>query len=225
MGPEATVQTFNFIVKRTKAKTDQENIPIIIFNNPKIPDRTDAIIGNGESPLPYLVESAKFLEISGADLIIMPCNTAHYYYKEIIKHLKIPFLHLHWETLNYVKTKHGHLRKLGLLATTGTLETELYQKCFNKHGFKILIPDPHNQKSVMESLYGEKGIKAGFKRQPKKLLLKVVADLKKKKADAIIAGCTEISLVLGEEALQLPIINPIKIIALSAIKKAGYKIK
>ena len=80
MGPEATVNLFNLIVSLTKAEKDNEHIPIIIINNPKIPDRTDAIINDRESPLPSLIKAAQKLEKVGADFIVMPCITAHYYY-------------------------------------------------------------------------------------------------------------------------------------------------
>ncbi|MCP4154353.1 MAG: amino acid racemase, partial [bacterium] len=134
MGPEATVGMFDNIVAMTDAKTDQEHIPIIIFNNPKIPKRTEAILANGPSALPMLTESAKFLEKAGADFIIMPCNTSHYYYEKIIKHIGIPILHLIKETVAYSVEKHVNLKRVGLLASSGTITTALYESLFKEKG-------------------------------------------------------------------------------------------
>lgn len=225
MGPEATVRMFTLIVERTKAEKDQEHIPIIIFNNPKVPDRTGAIIEDGSSPLPLLLEGAKGLENAGADFIIMPCHTAHYYYNDIIKHINIPFLHLQEETCRFVKGEFGKIKRFGLPATIGTIKTGLFQAIFNEKGLEIIAPGNNDQNTIMTAIYGKEGIKRSFKKQPRKLLLTVIENLKKQGAEAIIAGCTEISLVLEPEELRLPVIDPLKIIADAAIKTAGYAIK
>lgn len=225
MGPEATIRMFNLIVKLTKAEKDQEHIPVVIFNNPKIPDRTLAIIEEGPSPLPTLIEGAKLLENTGASFIIMPCHTAHYYYKEIIKHISIPFLHLQEETGRYLEQKFGDLKRFGLLATTGTVKTGLFQTILNERGLEVIVPETACQETLMTSIYGKKGIKCGFKKYPRELVQKVIVHLRERDVEAIIAGCTDISLVLNREELHLPVIDPLKIIAEVAIQKSGYKKK
>jgi aspartate racemase len=95
MGPEATAYLFRKIIRHTKADKDQEHLKVIIFNNPKIPDRTDFILEKGtENPLPYLAEAAKELQRSGADFIIIPCNTAHYFYEDICRAVSIPVINM-----------------------------------------------------------------------------------------------------------------------------------
>ena len=225
MGPEATVRMFNLIVKLTKAEKDQDHIPIIIFNNPKVPDRTAAIIDEGPSPLPMLVEGAKELEKAGATFIIMPCHTAHYHYDEIIQNINIPFLHLQKETRHYVELRYSNLTRFGLLATTGTVEAGLFQTIFQQKGLEIIVPGEKEQGVVMTAIYGEKGIKRGFKEEPRQLLIQVMKQLKEQKVGAVIAGCTEVSLVLNAQELQLSVIDPLKIIAAAAILKAGYELK
>ncbi|GAH53208.1 unnamed protein product, partial [marine sediment metagenome] len=98
MGPEATVDLFHKIIKFTPAKKDQDHFRIIIDNNPKIPDRTAAILGKGEDPLPALQETARNLEKAGVDFIIIPCNTAHYFLPQIQKSVNIPVLNMIEET-------------------------------------------------------------------------------------------------------------------------------
>lgn len=225
MGPDATVNMFNLIIRFTKAGTDQEHIPVIIVSDPKVPDRSAAILSGGPSPLPMLAEGAKKLEDAGADLIVMPCNTAHYYYDEIIKHINVPFLHLQRETIRYIKNMKRGLASFGLLATTGTIETGLYQGLFDEEGLKLITPDRKGRAKIMESIYGEKGLKAGFTEEPRRLLLEVIEHLKGQGAESIIAGCSEISFALKAEELGLPVIDPIAITVKAAILEVGYELK
>jgi aspartate racemase len=225
MGPEATVHLFELIVKKTKAEKDSAHIPIIIYNNPEIPDRTSAIIGRGESPLPYLVDSAKILEQAGADFIAMPCVTAHHFYQDIQNNINIPFIHMIRETVYHIISGLTDLKKSGLLATSGTLETGLFQTEMKKNNIRLIIPAPEEQKQVMEAIYGPQGIKAGFKDEPRKKLSVIANHLKPKGAEAIIAGCTEIALVTDEIDIDIPIINPLDILASACIRIAGYQEK
>ena len=222
MGPEATIYMFRLIVQLTKIEKDQDHIPIIIFNNPKIPDRTRAIVNGGPSPLPLLVDGAIFLEKAGADFILMPCVTAHYFYKEIVKHITIPFLHLLEESVEYVKQELGQVKRIGLLATDGTVQTGLFQDLFNKNGIEIVLPEKEGQNLIMKALYQKKGVKAGFKEHPRRMILQVLQQLMRRKVEGVIAGCTEIPLVLSQSDMEIPFINPLKIIAQKSIRKAGY---
>lgn len=225
MGPAAAVHMFDLIIKLTKAGTDQEHIPVIIVSNPEVPDRTAAILHGGPSPLPLLVEGAKKLESAGAGLIIMPCNTAHYYYDKIIPHINIPFLHLQREAIRYIIREKKDLKRFGLTATTGTIETGLYQGLFDEAGLALITPGRDEREKIMESIYGEKGLKSGFTEEPHRLLIEVIEYLKARGAEAIVAGCSEISFALNAEELGLPVIDPVTLTVKAAIKEAGYEIK
>ncbi len=222
MGPEATIHMFRLIVQLTRVEKDQDHIPIIIFNNPKIPDRTAAIVSGGPSPLPLLIASAIFLEKAGADFIVMPCVTAHYFYKEIVKHITIPFLHLLEESIEYVKQELGHVKRIGLLATDGAVQTGLFQDLFNKNDLEIVVPGKEGQNLIMKALYQKKGIKAGYKEHPRRMILQVLQQLISRKVEGVIAGCTEIPLVLSPSDMEIPFIDPLKIIAQKSIRTAGY---
>ncbi len=225
MGPEATIDLFTRIVKKTKVKKDQDHLRILIDNNPKIPDRTKAIQKKGPSPLRKLVRSAKTLEDAGADFIVIPCVTAHYYYKSLQKRIKVPILHIVEETMKYIQAKFKGIRKIGLIATTGTIKTGLFQKYFFHIGIALILPTPEIQKrSVMEAIYGKKGIKAtGPSEDSKRLILIASQHLMEHGAQAIIAGCTEVPLVLREDDLPVPVIDPISILAEASIEKARGK--
>jgi aspartate racemase len=225
MGPEATVHLFDLIVKKTRAKKDGDHIPIIIMNNPEIPDRTAAITGDGKSPLPHLIQTSKNLERAGADFLVMPCITAHHYYQDIVNKINIPLIHMIRETINHIMIKLPGINRFGLLATTGTMKIRLFQEELEKIKSRVITPDSEQQKKVMEAIYGITGIKAGYKDFPRKTLTKTTDLLRNEGAQAIIAGCTEIALVAEEIIFDLPVINPLHILASASIKMAGYQEK
>ena len=151
MGPLATAELFRRIVEKTPAKRDQDHPRIIIYNNPKIPDRTAFILGNGEDPRPELIESAKKLESWGADFIIMPCNTAHFFAETIQKAVKIPLVSMIEETAKLILEM--GLKKVGLLATDGTIKGLVYHRALLSHGVQIAVPGRRGQELVMRGIY------------------------------------------------------------------------
>ncbi len=217
MGPEATGECFDSIISHTPADSDQEHIPVLVYSNPQIPDRTEAILGDGEDPLPYLKRSARKLEGAGADFLILPCNTAHYFLEKIRKAVSIEILNMVKETLDRL----GPGNKAGLLATSGTIKTGIYED-YSGEDLEIVTPSNGNQEAVMEVIYGEKGIKAGYTNEKLKAeLLSVVESLRNKGVDSIIAGCTEIRLILGDSDLKgIDLLTPLDVIAEKAVRKA-----
>jgi aspartate racemase len=218
LGPEATAELFLRIIKATPAKRDQDHIPIIIFNNPKVPDRTTAILYGGENPLPELIKTARLLERAGADFIIMPCNTAHYYYEELKSSVKIPFFNMIELAAEYVLKVYPKVRLVGLLATTGTVKTGLYQKAFGRYGVEVLVPGDDDQKLVMSGIYD--GVKAGNLDLGRRLLMDVANKLISRGAELIILGCTEVSVVIRSGDLKVPIVDPLQVLAEEAVKYA-----
>lgn len=226
MGPEATVHFFNLIVKHTAAAKDQDHIKVLVWNDPTVPPRTDAILGRGPSPLPRLLSGVKVLERGGADLLVMPCITAHYYAAEIAASAHVPLIDLREESLRDAKKRIPGLKKAGLVASTGTVQSRLFQEIFEKSGIEILTPKPAEQRAVMEAVFGKKGIKAGFTAgRPRTALVRVARRLIGRGAEAVIAGCTEIPLALRDSDLAVPLIEPMRIGALACIRKAGYRIR
>lgn len=226
MGPEATSFFFSQIIKKTKAQGDQKHIKVIIYNNPEIPPRTDAILHDGPSPLPHLLEGVKMLRQAGVDFIVMPCVTAHYYLNDILAKEKVSFLNLLDETLLYTLKKFPGIKKLGLIGSTGTLKSRLFHDVFAKQGIEVIAPNDDEQELVMEAIFGEKGIKAGFTLgSPREIILQTATALIEKGAEAIISGCTEVPLVLKEEDIPVPLIDPLRILAEVCILKAEYELK
>ncbi|MGC8895727.1 MAG: aspartate/glutamate racemase family protein [Candidatus Bathyarchaeia archaeon] len=218
MGPEATADLFTRIIRETPAKKDQDHLRVIIDNNPKIPDRTTAILSEGVSPIPEMIKTAKNLEKAGADFIIMPCITAHYYYEELSKSVKIPVLNMVELTAQNVNKNFPKAKKAGLLGTTGTVKSKLFDKSFGKFGVEMIYPSEAFQRKVMEAIYDY--IKAGKILEGKKLVVDVANHLIELGAEVIICGCTETSLVLKNGDVTKPVVDPVQILAQTAVKVA-----
>jgi aspartate racemase len=219
MGPESTVYLFSLIVKNTRAKRDQDQLGIIIDNNPQIPDRTEAILGRGLSPLPELERSIRNLEKCGVDLIVIPCNTIFYFYESIQSMTDIPVIHTIKECVDHVKKNAQDVQKVGLLATTGTIMSKLYQKYFSEIGIEVIIPGAQAQNDIMDIIYGRQGIKASYIQINKAGLLKIARQMLASGAKAVVAGCTEIELTIGD-AKDINVINPLQILASVVTEKA-----
>jgi aspartate racemase len=215
MGSEATIDLFEKILKNTPAKTDQDHIPLIIFSNPKIPSRYEAILEGGESPIPYLIEAVKKLERVGAEFIAIACNLAHYYYDELQKEANIPILHIVRETVDFI-TKNYQVRKVGVLAPTPTIKVGLYQEELRKAGFEVVTLDEDQTRNLVdEAIYSEQGIKAGFIKENVELVLKAVGYLIKEGAELVVLACTELPLIAEyfEEEVKRKVVDPTDVLA------------
>jgi aspartate racemase len=222
MGPEATADLFHKIIKNTEATKDQDHLRILVDNNPKIPDRTPAMLGSGRSPLPMMIETARNLEAAGADFIVIPCVSAHYFIAGLRERIAIPVISIIDEVADEVERRLQGARRVGLMATTGTIKTGLFQGRLLEGGLEILVPPPEDQEDlVMSAIYGESGIKAGFiSPENRGKILKASKALIEKGAQGIIGGCTEIPLVIQEPDLEVAFFDSLNILALTAIRQA-----
>ncbi len=220
MGPDATVDLFQKIIRATPAEKDQDHLRILIDNNPAIPDRTRAILYDGESPVPALTATAKNLQKSGANFLVMPCNTAHYYHHLLTRVVAIPVLHMMAETAQYIRTEHPEVRRVGLLATDGTVQSRLYHRCLEDTGLTVSVPDGVHQRILMEAIYGADGIKAGQRMAPAVRVQRVAAHLIEAGCELLIAGCTEIPLVLTDGDCVVPVVDATWVLARAAVRTA-----
>ena len=224
MGPEATGFFFDAIVRQTLAGGDQDHARVLIWNDPKIPPRTDAIVESGLSPLPALLAGLRILERGGAGLIAMPCVTAHYWAPQIKAAARVPFVDLIDETVRRAKQAIPGLERAGLIATTGTVRSGIFHRAFALRGVDLLVPGERDQIRLMDAVYGTAGVKAGFKTgQPRAAIVRIARRLVERGAQAIIAGCTEIPLVLRAADLAVLLLEPMTIGAAACLKKAGYR--
>lgn len=217
MGPLATADLFTKIVTMTKADCDQEHLHVLIDNNTAIPDRTKAILSGGEDPLPQLKISAKRLKKAGADFLIMPCNTAHYFYEALNAESEIPVLNMLEETARFVQSR--GISRVGLLATDGTIQSGVYKKALTKYGIEVLCPEAEGQSEVMHIIYD--GIKAGNTTLSPEGFIAAGKKLLERGAQTLILGCTELPPAFSVYSIDLPHTDPTLVLAVAAIRFAG----
>ncbi len=221
MGPMATVDLFQKIIKNTPAKSDQEHAHIIIDNNTEIPDRSTYLLYGGESPEFQIYNSACRLIDAGANVLIMPCNTAHYFYNivkdrldQTYKNINYSFIHMIDEAARTILMQ-GY-EKVYLLATKGTYKSQIYQNTFIKYGIDVLTPKESKRDIVMKAIYN---YKEGIPNYYRDKIVNTIEEGKLQGASKIVLGCTELPIIFRELHLMDNVIDPTEILAKSALKK------
>ncbi|MDY4048369.1 amino acid racemase [Negativibacillus massiliensis] len=222
MGPLATCDLMQKIIEYTDADTDQEHVRICVDCNTNIPDRTAAILHGGKSPVPELVKSAKRLEAMGAQVLIMSCNTAHYFYDDMIPYLETPFLNMINETAAFLKWI--NTSKVGVLATDGTRESGIFEKALRNEEIQTVYPSEKNQKLLMSLIYDYiKAGKPGIENLP---VQGILDEMWEQGAEKIIMGCTELPILFERLGMMNnDMIDPTVILAQSALRAVGKKLK
>lgn len=199
VGPAATVDFMAKIVRNTAAGRDQEHVKLVVEQNPQIPDRTENLLGDGPDPTIALYSTCKKLEAADADIIAIPCNTAHAFVERIQPYLSIPVVNMLYETVEHIRQHFADRKLVGLLATSGTVKSGVYHDVVTKAGFQLLVPDDEHQSLVMSAIYGPKGVKAGFTEgECVDDLSRALTSLARRGAEVIILGCTELPLLLKQ---------------------------
>lgn len=195
VGPLATAYFMELVIKQTPATCDQDNIPMIVFNDPQIPDRTAFILDETKpDPLPEMVNVVRWLEHAGADYIAIPCNTAHFFYDALVEAAHVPVLNIMRETAHCVRERIGAGGRVGLLATDGTIASGVFQRYLEECGLTTITPHEDEQHGVvMPLIYERVKQNLSYDAQP---LLDVAERLHREEGcDAVIVGCTELSVV------------------------------
>jgi len=209
MGPAATVQFMARVQELTPASCDQDHLRLLVDCNPAVPDRNAALESDGSSPAAVLIEMALGLERAGAELLVMPCNSAHAFAEAITRAASAPFIDLIETACDSVMALEP--RVVGVLAADGCLAAGLYQRALAKRGVEPLLSRPDHQARFMELLYR---IKAGdrsasTRAQMRGLALRLVED----GADVVLAGCTETPLVLAPGDIPSPFVDSVDALA------------
>lgn len=222
MGPEATLDCFAKIIKNTPAKKDQDHLRVIIDSNPKVPDRPAAISGKGESPVPAMVQGCRCLDLAGADFIIIPCVTAHFFLEEVRQQIKLPILSILDVMAETIVREHPTIKAVGILAISATINNGLFQKRLAAENIQTLVPDETRQSAVMAAVADLKKTQPACSRaQITSNLIAVAESLVSDGARGIVAGCTEIPLALKQEDLSVPYFDALAMLARAAVLKAG----
>ena len=213
LGPMATAYFLELVVKMTDVKKDQEHLPVTLLSRPDIPDRTAYILGESDkSPLPDIIEYAKTLESLNASCIAIPCITSHYFYSEFAKSVKIPVINIVAETAAYLKSQ--GVKKVGIMATSGTIATKLFQDALKREGIEYATPSEDGQKKVMHLIYNN--VKAGLPVEMK-LFDEVTEELKNMGCECIILGCTELSLIKRDYNIKKGYLDALEVLSVASI--------
>lgn len=217
LGPKATAYFMDLVIDNTKASCDQEHIDMIVYNHASIPDRTNYILGNSnDNPIPYLIKDAKMLESLGCNYLVMPCNTSHFMYDEIQESINIPLINMPYE-VSWLINENSEIKKVGILATKGTLKAKIYERYLEK---EIFYPSEETNNKVMDLIYEKvkKGVKVN-----KKEFYSVLEEYFDNDCDALIMGCTELSVIVRDNDLYFDnrLIDSLKVLVDKTIELSG----
>ncbi|MHB1812988.1 MAG: cysteate racemase [Thermoplasmataceae archaeon] len=204
MGPAATIDFMEKLLRTTNAEKDQDQIPAVVYNNTVIPDRNDAYLKGGISPAPELIKSAKVLEKAGCDIIAIPCNTAHIWYDKIAENTEVEILNAPL----IVSEQLPESIKAGIICTTPVKLSGLYEDALSRKGVDLIYPE--QQQDVMDAIYK---VKSGNMMEAEDLFMGQVDFLMESGSEKIIAGCSEVPVALKKSKAMEYIIDPMESLA------------
>lgn len=221
MGPQATQDFYQRVLDRTDASCDQEHLPTLIWSDTAIPDRTAAILGgDAEGCYQRLLAGAKLLEQGGCTVLAIPCNTSHYFADRLQDGLGIPLLNM--VRLSAEAMARRGCRRVGILATDGTVRTGLYQTACAGQGLESAVPGPEAQALVMSIIYDE--IKRGEAGSREKFAA-IDRDLRAQGCDGAILACTELSVYKDNHGVPEHYLDAMDVLAEAAIRACGYPLR
>ena len=211
MGPDATVDFMSKVIAATPAEKDQDHLRLLVDSNPHVPNRQEALLRGGEDPGPALAAMAKGLEAAGADFLVMPCNTAHAFRGAIVEAVEIPLVSIIDVSVDACEGATA----VGILATDGCIASGVFQEAFASRGQVTVLPDEGELQELMRLVTR---IKAGDQGADVSAGMRSLADaLVARGAQTIIAGCTEIPLVLKPEVLDVPLVSSTDVLAAATV--------
>ncbi|MFD2612447.1 aspartate/glutamate racemase family protein [Paenibacillus gansuensis] len=223
MGPKATSVFFNRVVERTKASSDQGHLDMIIVNHATLPDRTEAIQNNtGELFLKEINKDFRLLEQAGVSTIAIPCNTSHYFYDQMQSMTEIPIIHMVKETLQYTGRFFGRGSRVGILATTGTINSGIYREAALQYGLNLIEPGPAIQQRVMSLIYD--GIKNSTPVNPAMLEEIITSFIKELHCNCVIIGCTELSVIEVKQNIRRYCVDAMNVLVEQSILLSGKQL-
>ena len=221
LGPMATAYFMQLVVKMTNAKIDQEHLDMIIYSSPTIPDRTEYILGKSkDSPLPKMIELGKKLKEQDVTCIAIPCITAHYFHKELMEGIDVDIIHGIRESAKLLKE--ANINRVGIMATDGTIQSKIFQHEIENLGMIAIIPKEDMQKKVMNLIYED--IKKGNKPDLESFFEVKNYFINEEKADAIVLGCTELSVIKRDYELGDGVLDAMEVLAREAVVRCGKEV-
>jgi aspartate racemase len=198
MGPGATAAFYERLTTMTEARNDQDHLHVVIDSFPQIPDRTDFLLGRGEDPRPAMILGLKRLRTAGCAFAVIPCNTANVFRADLAEAAGLEVVD--WIGLATAAATDGGNARVGILATSGTLSSGVYQRALEDVGATAISPSLHEQGVIMNAIYGPDGVKAGNRTgSARNDLGLVAANLVRRGAQSLLLACTELPIVAAED--------------------------
>ncbi|GAA4115788.1 aspartate/glutamate racemase family protein [Streptomyces hundungensis] len=218
MGPLATADFYRRLVARTPAASDQGHLPVLMWADPSVPDRTAALLGQGPSPVPALVAGARWLKLAGARCVAIPCNTAHAYADQVAKTAGVEVLDMIQAALLSASGVGPSTSRVGILATRGTRRARLYEKAGARLGIDVLQVPVQLQSAYVDPAI--RAVKAGAElTRPEQQIAAAAGALRELGAQVVIAACTEIPLISGVAARIVPVVDSTEALVDAAVSR------
>lgn len=223
VGPAASAFFYNRITEHTEASCDQEHLDIILLSHATLPDRTKAIeTGDDQELLRLLEEDLKTLETLGVAHVAIPCNTSHYYYEQMQSCIQVPIINMIYESVKYAVEKRPNVKKIGIMATDGTIKTGLYHKECDAFGVTPFQPSKERQKDVMSLIYDD--IKSGKQADISKFE-RVMKEFADNECDVVLLACTELSVYAETHEVPSFCLDSMDVLARISIERSGATYK
>ena len=221
LGPIATAHFMELVINMTDVQTDQEHLPMIVYNMPFVPDRTAYILDNTkENPLPKMLEIGQALHRQGASCVAIPCMTAHYFYGELESGIPVPLVNGVAQTVAHLKA--NGIKKVGIMATDGTVRSGIFHRELLAQGMEPIVTGKSAQADVMHLIFNN--VKAGKSAEMNRFFT-AAEDLRQQGAEAIILGCTELSLIKRDEEIGPGFIDAMEVLARESLRTCGKPVK
>ncbi len=221
LGPVATAYFMELVATMTATQNEQENVDMIVYNFPSIPDRTGYILGsNLKSPLPALRSVGQELARRKVSCIAIPCVTAHYFYKELQESVSVPILNAVAETVEMLKAQ--GIQRVGIMATDGTIHAQIIAEALNIAGIVPIVPSQQRQRDVMHLIY--RNIKMG-KPPEMERFYRVQKELTDCGAQVILLGCTELSIIKRDHCIGAGFLDVMEVLARASVLRCGKKLR
>ena len=221
LGPRATTRFLELTTLMTEAAADQDHLNMIVYIFPSIPDRTGYIQGsNLKSPLPGLLTVTRELARQGADQILLPSVTAHYFYEELQRAVTVPIINAVTETVS--RLKEAGISRAGIMATEGVILSGQLAGAMAREGIHPVMPSRDRQEDVTHLIY--QNIKAG---KPPEMdrFHRVCEDMRQRDAQVIVLGCTELSMIKRDQELGAGFLDTMEVLAQTSVIRCGKKLR
>lgn len=224
IGPQATLAFFSAVLERTVASQPSDHVHLLIDCNPKVPNVNASVLGTGQSVAPALCQAAKKLEAAGAEVLVVVCNAAHAYARQIQDAIKIPLLDMVDAAAREASTLLPNGGRVGIMATDGCLASGIYQRALAARGLHPVVPSDADTETLMQTLSGVSVSAQSSHTSARSSLIGLSQRLLDEGADLLIAACTEIPLILQPTDLPVRLLDPVQAIADRCIEAAGARV-